>query len=119
VILYFLVTGHLPFTGDNDEQVIQAILKGQVKHSNAPLYQALSANLRDLIEGLLRVSPKQRLSVTDALAHHWLDESNQAALKAADLKNTLSTLKQFVNKGKMQQAMLGFFVQNILTQGEL
>lgn len=53
VITYFMLTGALPFDGNSHEEVIQSILKGQLKHPNEGVYKSLSQNARNVIEALL------------------------------------------------------------------
>jgi hypothetical protein len=43
----------------------------------------------------------------------------KGGLKDRDLSSALENLKKFTGHSKIKQAMLGFFVQNMLSQQEL
>ncbi len=53
VVLYFILTGSLPFNGYSNESVIAAIKKGEIKHHHASLWNQLSAEARSLVESML------------------------------------------------------------------
>ncbi|CAO1636623.1 unnamed protein product [Sympodiomycopsis kandeliae] len=69
IILYALLCGSLPFD-DDDESVMKAkILKGEFE---LPPY--LSEEARDLVSGILKLDPTQRLSIRGILAHPWFSK---------------------------------------------
>lgn len=53
------------------------------------------------------------------MQHPWFDLSIKGTLKKSDLSNALQSLKSFTGHSKIKSAMLGFFVQNLLSQQEL
>lgn len=64
IILFALLTGHLPF---NDENIRKLLLK--VQSGKFQLPNNLSVEARDLITKILVVDPKQRIKTNDILNH--------------------------------------------------
>ncbi|OHT09217.1 CAMK family protein kinase [Tritrichomonas foetus] len=67
VILYAMVTGHLPWTKKNQKELFEQIKNGDYKVS-----KVLSNDAQDLIKSLLCVNPDHRLNSKQALTHPWL-----------------------------------------------
>jgi hypothetical protein len=65
------------------------------------------------------VNPKNRPNASEALQHPWFQLAEKGELKQQDLSQALNNLKKFAGHTKIKQAMLGFFVQSMLTQQEL
>jgi serine/threonine protein kinase len=64
VILYAMVTGELPWTKRNQQQLFEQIRRGEYT-----IPTELSQPCRNLIRGLLTVSPALRLTAESALRH--------------------------------------------------
>ncbi|KAJ4745673.1 CBL-interacting serine/threonine-protein kinase 5 [Rhynchospora pubera] len=67
VILFVLLTGHLPFQHENMMKMYQKIFKAQFQ---VPPW--VSGEARRLIAKLLVVDPANRISIPDMLRHPWL-----------------------------------------------
>jgi calcium-dependent protein kinase len=70
VLLYVFMSGYLPFQGENRNDVFYKILNGKY-HFNHPEFNDCSPEVKDLIQKLLVVDPKKRLSAGEALKHKW------------------------------------------------
>lgn len=68
VLLYVILAGRLPFDTDT---LSQQILTANVTF-DAPLWQAVSPEAKDLISHLVVVDPSQRYTVEQALQHPWI-----------------------------------------------
>jgi calcium-dependent protein kinase len=73
VILYFMLSGTLPFTGSNNKECFKKILKGEFTFTEQP-WADVSGRCRKFICQLLKTNPKKRLSAKQALKHKWLSE---------------------------------------------
>ena len=70
VLLYVFMSGYLPFQGDNRNEVFTKIQNAQY-HFNHREFKTCSKEVIDLIEKLLVVDPKKRLTAGQALKHPW------------------------------------------------
>lgn len=97
VILYILFCGGPPFHGKNDREIFRAIKKGAYRF---PRDAKVSSLGRDLVDKMLVVDPKYRISVTGVLNHPWLVQ------KAAqqDVVITVGRLANF-NAGRKLKAV--------------
>ena len=72
VLLYVFMSGYLPFQGENRNDVFYKIQNGKY-HFNHAEFKEVSPEVIDLIQKLLVVNPKDRLSAGDALKHKWFE----------------------------------------------
>ena len=72
VLLYELVHGKPPFQAQNNKEKCRQILS--LAYSCAPAVPVL---LQDLIQGMLRAVPQDRLSLSDILAHPWMQQTEE------------------------------------------
>jgi serine/threonine protein kinase len=70
IILFTLLCGHRPFYADSDKAERRLISKG---HFVVPFY--VSKPTKDLIQRMLIVNPKERISLSSIQAHPWLTSS--------------------------------------------
>ena len=69
VVLYFMLTGFVPFKGDNDNELHNNIIKGIY-----PFIDNISLECNDLIKNILEVNPDKRFNLNDILNHAWLKD---------------------------------------------
>lgn len=70
VILYTLVSGYLPFQGENEAEVFRKIKEADY-HFNHVEFQTVSEDCKDLIRKLFMINPNERPSAQEALNHQW------------------------------------------------
>ncbi|KAK9709062.1 hypothetical protein K7432_009277 [Basidiobolus ranarum] len=70
VILYTVVCGYLPFD-DEDESIMQRL----IVDANFTFPEGLSKECQDLISGILKKNPADRLTVEEILNHPWVNET--------------------------------------------
>ena len=71
VILYILLSGRAPFRGTSDEEVLYKVSRGQYA-MDAPVWDNVSDQAKDLIKALLQTNPEKRLSASQALESNWI-----------------------------------------------
>lgn len=71
IITYFLLTQQMPFNGLTNQDVLSKIVNGRFYY---PTWCAtgLSEEVKDFIDRLLVVNPRERLSARQALSHVWI-----------------------------------------------
>lgn len=71
IIMFILLCGYPPFYHKETPQLFQLIVAGDVKFAS-PYWDNVSASAKDLISRLLKVTPRDRYSAEQCLAHPWI-----------------------------------------------
>ena len=71
IILYVLFKGEYPFTGNNQNELISNISNGYIDLSSPP-FDTVSPEAKDLIQKMIKVDIKTRISASKALEHSGL-----------------------------------------------
>ncbi len=69
-ILYILLCGYPPFYGDDDQEILRSVIKGEFEFQGEEWLE-VSDQAKDLIKHLI-CKPEKRLSAEEALNHDWL-----------------------------------------------
>jgi len=114
VILYILLCGYPPFSGDSTEEIIEAVMSGKYT-MDGPEWKKVSSSAKDLVNKLLDFKPDKRLSAQEAINHTWIQEKHEAIglkdiVEESVWKNVLENIKNFNAKEKLQQATIAFIV---------
>ncbi|XP_034360987.1 sperm motility kinase 1-like [Arvicanthis niloticus] len=81
IILYFMVTGALPFEGATYKALERQVLLGRYA---IPRHCHLSKELREIIRLLLTVDPSERPALKDIMAHPWLKKEEPSSSSHSD-----------------------------------
>jgi len=73
VITYLLLCGFPPFYGESLPEVFEQIMKAEFDFPD-PYWTDISKEAKDLIQKLLVVDAKKRLTATQALKHPWIEK---------------------------------------------
>jgi len=79
VVLYAMITGRLPFAGNNNAEVAQNIIMGNYK-----VPSSCSNNLSDLIYSMLQVDQNIRFNITQIKAHPWVSGEKVSIVKPVE-----------------------------------
>jgi len=74
VITYILLCGFPPFYDDNNAKLFKMIKRGEFDYPS-PYWDKVSDDAKDLINNMLQVDPKKRLTAKQVLEHRWVTES--------------------------------------------
>lgn len=129
VILYILLCGSPPFSGDSDEEIFEKIKTGEFKFKGS-VWKDISEDAIDLINKLLDKNIQTRLSAQEALNHQWftnmfsdknreLLELQKKKFEKIHLKEIVNNIKNFRAEKKLQQAALAFIVHNLSQYEEI
>ena len=83
VTLYYMVGGIQPFKANNIKDLQKIILSGRYNK-----LEGVSPQINDLIDGMLQVDPKKRLTINQVLNHPWLANINLNHRQNANLFTT-------------------------------
>jgi calcium/calmodulin-dependent protein kinase I len=101
VLLYILLSGRLPFSGDEDDELFKNILEAKIVWKS-PQFDTVSEDAKDLIQKLIVVNPEDRYTAVQALTHPFVANNNHTAplhtSLAEGLKGVQAVSKQRVKK---------------------
>lgn len=100
IVAYQLLTGRLPFSGEEGDEVAEEYMSKQVYNNKdvfravlyadldfeSPPWDVLSSGAKELVQSLLQRDPEARPTAEQALAHPWLQEEGA---DGATLGNTI------------------------------
>jgi calcium-dependent protein kinase len=123
VVMYILLSGKMPFGGDNDLEILNNVKKGKFSLEISE-FNIISNSAIDLIKGLMTYNAKERLTAKSALKHPWFKKNNSSFinfnLKEFPIaKEVLENLLNFNANGKFQQAVITFIVHNLIKSEDI
>ena len=119
VILYILLCGYFPFNGDNDDQIVEAIKSGKVNFIKDE-WKHISNDAKELIQKMLEINPNNRFDALECLNHNFFNKKKDKG-KKNDVKATkkvLDNMKKFKRERKLEQAAIGFIVNQLVSKEE-
>jgi len=86
VILYLFLAGEPPFKGNSNNEIFKNISEG-VFDVEKGIWKKISAEAKNLVKSLLKINPKERISVRKAIEHVWFSKKlNNAHFEDCGLK---------------------------------
>lgn len=85
VVLYAMLSSTLPFTEDDQKDLIRSIKRGDIQFPQEE-WQHVSNEGKDIIKKLLRVDPAKRLTIKEALEHPWIAKRAKSLSTLYDIK---------------------------------
>jgi calcium-dependent protein kinase len=116
VIMYILLSGVLPFNGQNDEQIFQSIKRGKFSLEISE-FRTISESPKTLIRKFLCLDPKERITIEEALKDKWFEITVNVATHALTSK-IISNLQTFKSKSKIQAAVYHFMVSTLISESD-
>ncbi|KAE9550262.1 hypothetical protein FO519_006523 [Halicephalobus sp. NKZ332] len=80
VLTYILLSGSSPFLGDNDDETISNVIRGEANFQ-VPELNGISPEAKDFLKNLIQIPQVQRMSVDQALIHDWLNDPGLSKAK--------------------------------------
>jgi calcium-dependent protein kinase len=117
VILYIMLTGKPPYPGRTDKEIVFNVRRSPlaIKEQES---RFLSASVVDLLRKLLIVSPAERISAFDALAHPWVQIFRTPA-DYDSLHMSLEHLSGFSSSSKLKDAVYTFLATHVVSAHEI
>ena len=121
IILYLMLTGHLPFNEINNKKLYKKILSGKYH-----IPKDLSEEAKNLIKKLLELNPKKRIKINDIKEHAWFNMVNRifSMHEGIILKKTVIPIDEEIveemynigfNKMQVRDSILRNYHNNITT----
>ncbi|KAF2896581.1 hypothetical protein ILUMI_09593 [Ignelater luminosus] len=86
VILFYMLSGQLPFQSDSLHYLFRLILSGEYSMDET-LWCLISNDAKDLVKHMLVVDPEKRIKISDILSHPWITNDSSIKRNAEDLIN--------------------------------
>lgn len=109
VILYILLGGYPPFYDKSNQMLYRKIMKGAYQF-HTEYWSEVSDGAKDLIRKLLVLDPKTRLTVDQALAHPWIQQTDDLSERV--LNSGLAQLRQYTAKRKLRAGIKAIIMVN-------
>jgi len=113
VITFILLSGYMPFSGDERKQV-QMIKTGQyvVKKD---IWAKVSENGTGFVKGVLEVNPTKRMSAEQALAHPWIHKRDELATGELDA-TIMDSLCKFSQASQFRRACMSMMAWSLTNE---
>ena len=120
ILMYILLCGEPPFTGETEEEIFENIKKGYIDFTKQK-FNNVSDNCIDLIKKLLNPNKRKRINAADALKHPFFTE-NFNPKEALTQNKDLTILKRFLslNKlpSKLHEVVVAYCCYNFISKEE-
>lgn len=102
--MYQFLCGHPPFPGNNPQQILLNVSTADIRFKEDE-FSDVSEEAKDLISRLLVKDPNKRISLADALAHNWFDETEDKKELEINV-DVVSRLINFKEECLMKRTMM-------------
>jgi len=120
VLMYILLSGKAPFSGETEDEIFEKIKKCKYNF-DSPEFKNVNDNCKDLIKKLLEPSIHKRIKASEALKHPFFVEefdTNKALIENKDLSllENLINIKPYTSK--FHQSITAFLCVNYISKDE-
>ena len=113
IVLYIMLTGHVPFIGNTIHKLNQNIKTGKYR-KNGKEYKSISLEAKQLIAQMLTLNPKKRLTAAQCLNSPFFKKYNEKSKELPDLlPSVLANIYKLNAREKLQQSAIAIIVHNI------
>ena len=118
VILYILLSGHMPFYGQDDDEIYKKVLKGKYEFSEEE-WNDVSNEAKKLIKKMLEKNPRKRISALNALKDDWFT-INKENIKSNKIlaKSVLHNMRKFKVNRQLEKITIAFIVNHFILKNE-
>lgn len=116
VISFVLLSGKLPFPGEDNKDVFKKILKSNFTF-NGEVWNSVSQEAKNFVSQLLVKDPQRRMTSDQSLEHVWIKEA-KAEIKISIDPQIISSLRHYKADNKLQREAYAILVK-YLTVKEL
>ena len=112
VILYYILSGKFPFTGNSNFEIFEKIQKSEPVFKN--LFKDISQNAIDFIKKCLIKNPNERPSAKECLSHPWLEPIFKHIHSDVFLKdNLILNFTSYHKCPQLKKLILKYLVNNM------
>jgi calcium-dependent protein kinase len=112
VIVYILLCGSPPFSGQTDNDIMKAVRTGKVNFEG----KGFSPVAIDFMQSLLTYDQEQRPSASASLQHKWITDLAETKVDENVAIHALNNLKTFRADETMKQATYAYIASQLLSK---
>jgi calcium/calmodulin-dependent protein kinase I len=101
VITYILLSGFPPFFGDTNPEIYKKVRKCDYQFE-APYWDNVSPEAKDLISNLLVLNPQKRFTIDQVLSHPWMTSSK---LDSKDITPALAEMRSTLARHRLKRGI--------------
>merc|ERR1719253_944351 len=105
VIMYLTLCGYPPFFGETEGEVLAKVKAGSFAFRPTD-WKGVSEDAKNLIRGLLKMNPRQRITAQQALDQDWIRSKAPKAPMASLPANFVDNLRGFRSQNRLKKAAL-------------
>ena len=119
VLMYYLICGNKPFTGNTEEEIYKAIKSNELKFKDK-VWDNISNEAKNLIKSMLVKNKKKRININQALYSDWIIKNinKKNASNIHDEKylkeNIIKNIVKFKNINQIQLLALFYIIHNLI-----
>jgi calcium-dependent protein kinase len=121
VMMYILLVGYPPFTGNSQKELLTNIVRG-IYSLEGPEWLKVSTEAKDLISKLLELDTKVRYNAEETLGHPWMIKFSKGSsdkVSKTYFATIITNISNFNAKEKLQQATLAYIVHFLYNSIEI
>jgi calcium-dependent protein kinase len=119
VILYLMLSGHLPFKGKNEKQMAQSIANDELSFESKE-WALISEDAKDLLRHMLEKDPELRWTAKEAFKHPWIQNGHSQYFLTRSLSQSgFENLRKFRSGAQIQHAALEFIISHITSSRDI
>ena len=114
IIMYYLLVGHFPFYGKNENEIIDKIQNSNFSF-NHKQFDNVSLECKDLITKCLDKNSKTRITIDEVVKHPFFSDNinpNNLYEDKIETKKILQKLQNYRKHSKFFEAVLAFLTHN-------
>lgn len=123
VIMYFLLSGLLPFKGENVDELKLNIVNSTSIDFTAEIWNCVSQTAKLLIEKLLNKNSNDRPSADEALKDDFLSSINTKysnnIYSSQAFQNVIDNIRKVNHDCKIKEGLIGFIVHHLLKNDDI
>mmetsp|Transcript_18632 Transcript_18632/g.33671 ORF Transcript_18632/g.33671 Transcript_18632/m.33671 type:complete len:565 (+) Transcript_18632:147-1841(+) len=104
VILYVLLSGRMPFDGDDVKEVLEQIMRANFTFSDK-IWREVSQDAKHLITKMLTLDPTSRITIKEALEHRWFKNCTKRTTSTVPTKLISKLRKKRASSMLTREAM--------------
>lgn len=110
VILYIVMSGSMPFYGQNENETLAMVRKADFDMSGHP-WEYVSDEAKDLIRNLIQKDPSKRLTAEEALKHEWIKQTHSST-EVPLSPSVILSMNRFVQMERLKREALSYIARS-------